>query len=237
VKRANKFEYQRQIQKLGKPVDRSEWHMTPQTVNAYYNPTMNEVVFPAAILQPPFFNLEADDAANYGGIGAVIGHEMTHGFDDQGRKSNGDGNLTDWWTKEDGTEFEKRAQGMVREYNEFTPIDTMKLNGQLTLGENIADLGGLTIAYYAYQKSLNGKPAPELDGLTGDQRFFLGWSQVWARKYRDDELRRRLLTDPHSPSQYRVNGIVTNMPEFYKAFNVKEGDALYRTEAIRVKIW
>jgi predicted metalloendopeptidase len=211
--------------------------MTPQTVNAYYNPSMNEIVFPAAILEPPFFNLEADDAANYGAIGAVIGHEMTHGFDDQGRKSDGDGNLTDWWTKEDATEFEQRAKVMIDEYHLFTPIDTMKINGQLTLGENIADLGGLTIAFHAYQKSLQGKEAPVIDGWTGEQRFFLGWAQVWARKYRDDELRRRLLIDPHSPSQYRVNGIVTNMPEFYKTFNVKEGDQLFRPESARVKIW
>jgi endothelin-converting enzyme/putative endopeptidase len=237
LRRAAAFEYQRQMNKLGKPIDRSEWFMTPQTVNAYYNPSMNEVVFPAAILQPPFFNVEADDAVNYGGIGAVIGHEMTHGFDDQGRKSDGDGNLTDWWTEQDGKEFESRAQRMVAQYSAFNPIDTMKVNGEFTLGENIADLGGLTISYYAYRKSLGGKEAPVIDGFTGEQRFFLGWAQVWARKYRDDELRRRLLTDPHSPSEYRANGIVANMPEFYNAFDVKEGDPLYRPETDRVKIW
>jgi putative endopeptidase len=235
--RAAAFEYQRQLNKLGKPIDRSEWLMTPQTVNAYYNPTMNEVVFPAAILQPPFFNVDADDAVNYGGIGAVIGHEMTHGFDDQGRKSDGDGNLTEWWTENDGKEFERRSNLMVQQYNTFNPLDTMKVNGQLTLGENIADLGGLTIAYYAYQRSLGGKDAPVIDEMTGNQRFFLGWAQVWARKYRDDELRRRLLTDPHSPSQYRANGIVANMPEFYAAFDVKPGDPLYRNDQERVKIW
>jgi putative endopeptidase len=237
MRRAAAFEYQRQLDKLGRPIDRSEWFMTPQTVNAYYNATMNEVVFPAAILQPPFFNVDADDAVNYGGIGAVIGHEMTHGFDDQGRKSDGDGNLTDWWTDSDGKEFERRSGLMVDQYGRFNPIDTMKVNGQLTLGENIADLGGLTISYHAYQRSLAGKDSPVIDGLAGSQRFFLGWAQVWARKYRDDELRRRLLTDPHSPSEYRANGIVANMPEFYAAFDVKEGDPLFRSPSERVNIW
>jgi len=237
VKRANQFEYERQLNKLGRPIDRSEWLMTPQTVNAYYSPEMNEVVFPAAILQPPFFNVEADEAANYGAIGAVIGHEMTHGFDDQGRKSDGEGNLTDWWTKEDEEKFVQRSQVMVNQYGQYRPIDTLRLNGQLTLGENIADLGGLTIAYYAYQKSLNGRKAPVVEGLTGDQRFFLGWAQIWARKYRDDELRRRLLIDPHSPSEYRVNGIVANMPEFYASYDVKTNDPLYRADSLRVKIW
>jgi putative endopeptidase len=237
ARRSAFVEFRRQVDKLGKPIDRTEWGMTPQTVNAYYNPNMNEVVFPAAILQPPFFTLDADDAVNYGGIGAVIGHEMTHGFDDQGRRSDGDGSLTDWWTAKDNEEFMKRAAVMVKQYGAYTPIDTLKLNGQLTLGENIADLGGLTIAYYAYKKSLNGQEAPVIDGFTGDQRFFLGWSQVWARKYRDDELRRRIFVDPHSPSQYRVNGIVSNMPEFYKAYDVKPTDPLYRSDDIRVQIW
>ncbi len=231
------FETQRQLNKLGEPIDRTEWGMTPQTVNAYYSPTMNEVVFPAAILQPPFFNMAADDAVNYGGIGAVIGHELTHGFDDQGRKYDGEGNLSDWWTESDGTEFEKRAQVMIDQYGAYSPIDSLSVNGKLTLGENIADLGGLTIAYYAYQRSLDGKEAPVVDGFTGDQRFFLGWAQVWGRKYRDDELRNRLVTDPHSPSQYRTNGIVSNMPEFYAAFDVTEGDPMYRSDEIRVKIW
>ncbi len=237
IRRSNIVEHRREVAKLGKPVDRDEWHMYPQTVNAYYSPSMNEIVFPAAILQPPFFNMEADDAVNYGGIGAVIGHELTHGFDDQGRKSDGDGNLTDWWTEEDAREFEKRAQMMVEEYNKFSPIEGMHVNGELTLGENIADLGGLTIAYHAYQNALKGKPAPVIDGFTGEQRFFLGWAQVWARKYREDELRRRLKTDSHSPSQYRTNGVVTNMPEFYDTYNVKEGDQLFTPVEQRVRIW
>lgn len=237
MQRSALVEHNREMDKLGKPIDREEWHMTPQTVNAYYSPSMNEVVFPAAILQPPFFNMEADDAVNYGGIGAVIGHELTHGFDDQGRKSDGDGNLNDWWTEEDATKFEDRAQVMIDQYDGYNPIDTMHVKGKFTLGENIADLGGLTIAYYAYQNSLGGKEAPVIDGLTGDQRFFLGWAQIWARKYRDDELRQRLQTDPHSPSEYRTNGIVSNMPEFYQAFNVSESDPMYRAEDIRVKIW
>jgi predicted metalloendopeptidase len=237
MKRSHIVEHERELGKLGKPIDREEWFMTPQRVNAYYSPNMNEVVFPAAILQPPFFNMEADDAVNYGAIGAVIGHELTHGFDDQGRKSDGDGNLNDWWTEDDATQFESRADVMVEQYNQYNPIDTFHVNGRLTLGENIADLGGLTITYYAYQKSLEGEEAPVIDGFTGDQRFFLGWAQVWARKYRDETLRERLLTDPHSPSRYRVLGIVSNMPEFYAAFDVKETDPMYRDESIRVKVW
>jgi predicted metalloendopeptidase len=236
-RRSSMVEYEREISKLGKPIDRDEWFMTPQTVNAYYNPTMNEVVFPAAILQPPFFNMAADDAVNYGGIGAVIGHELTHGFDDQGRKSDGDGNLKDWWTEEDGIKFKARADVMVDQYNQFSPVDTMHVNGKLTLGENIADLGGLTISYYAYKMALDGKEAPVIDGMTGDQRFFSGWAQVWRRKYREEELRRRILTDPHSPSKYRVIGIVSNMPEFYAAYDVNENDKLYRAEEERAKIW
>jgi len=237
LKRSALVEYERMVAKLDSPIDREEWLMTPQTVNAYYNPPMNEIVFPAAILQPPFFNMAADDAVNYGAIGAVIGHEISHGFDDQGRKSDGDGNLRDWWTQQDNEEFKKRAQRMVAQYNTFNPIDTMHVKGKLTLGENIGDLAGLTVAYHAYKMSLNGKEAPVIDGFTGDQRFFMGWAQVWRRKYRDDELRRRLITDPHSPSEYRTNGVLANMPEFYEAFGVKEGDKLFRPEDVRVRIW
>jgi len=230
-------EYQREISKLGKPIDREEWFMTPQTVNAYYSANMNEIVFPAAILQPPFFNLEADEAVNYGAIGAVIGHEMTHGFDDQGRKSDGEGNLRNWWTTEDETKFTERSQVLINQFNNYSPIDTFHLNGELTLGENIADLGGLTIAYYAYQMSPSGKNAAMIDGWTGEQRFFLGWAQIWRRKYRDEELRRRLLTDPHSPSHYRVIGPLVNMPEFYLTFNLGENDQMYSPPEQRVLIW
>jgi len=235
--RSNQFEHNKEISKLGKPIDKGEWFMTPQTVNAYYNPPMNEVVFPAAILQPPFFNMEADDAVNYGAIGTVIGHELTHGFDDQGRKVDGTGNMRDWWTEEDNDKFTERTQVMVDQYSKFNPVDTMHVNGELTLGENIADIGGLTISYYAYKMSLEDKDAPIIDGFSGEQRFFLGYAQVWASLYRDEALRQRLVTDPHSPGQYRCNGVVSNMPEFYAAFDVKEDDPMYRPEDIRVKIW
>ena len=234
---ASRFESKRNLDKLGKPIDRNEWHMTPQTINAYYSASMNEIVFPAAILQPPFFNLKADDAVNYGGIGAVIGHELSHGFDDKGSKFDGRGNLRNWWTEDDRTEFERRAQGLVVQYNKYHPVPDMAVNGELTLGENIGDLGGLNVAYAAYRLSLDGKDAPVIDGLTGDQRFFLGWGQVWRRLYRDAELRKRLITDPHSPSQYRVNGIVSNMDAFYEAFDIKPGDAMYIAPEDRVRIW
>ncbi len=237
VMRSNAVEYRRMIDKLGSPVDPNEWFMTPQTVNAYYSSTRNEIVFPAAILQPPFFNVDADDATNYGAIGAVIGHEFSHGFDDQGRKSDGDGNLREWWTEEDESEFKRRADGLVAQYDGFNPIDDMHVNGEMTLGENIGDLAGLTMAFRAYRLSLNGEEAPVIDGYTGDQRFFLGWAQVWQRRYRDDELRRRLLTDSHSPSEYRTNGIVSNMPEFVEAFDVQPGDGMYKAPDERVKIW
>jgi putative endopeptidase len=237
VMRSNAVEYRRMIDKLGSPVDRNEWFMTPQTVNAYYSSSRNEIVFPAAILQPPFFNVDADDATNYGAIGAVIGHEFSHGFDDQGRKSDGDGNLREWWTEEDESEFKRRADGLVAQYDGFNPIDDMHVNGEMTLGENIGDLAGLTMAFRAYKLSLNGEEAPVIDGYTGDQRFFLGWAQVWQRRYRDDELRRRLLTDSHSPSEYRTNGIVSNMPEFVEAFDVQPGDGMYKAPEERVKIW
>ncbi len=235
--RYSEFELMRDLDKLGSPIDRTEWAMTPQTINAYYNPLMNEIVFPAAILQPPFFNMAADDAVNYGGIGAVIGHELSHGFDDQGSQFDGDGNLRKWWTEEDRAEFERRAKDLVLQYNNYKPFEDMAVNGELTLGENIGDLGGLNFAYAAYQNSLKGQPAPVIDGLTGDQRFFLGWAQVWRRLYREPELRRRLLDDPHSPSRYRVNGIVSNMDAFYKAFDIKPNEPMYIAPEKRVKIW
>jgi putative endopeptidase len=234
-----KFQMDYEFAKIGAPVDRSEWHMFPQTVNAYYNPGMNEIVFPAGILQAPFFDLEADDAANYGGIGAVIGHEVGHGFDDQGSKYDGDGNLVDWWQESDRVEFDKRAQKLIDQYEVLYPVDTpdVHVNGALTVGENIGDLGGLTIALKAYEIALKGASAPVLDGFTGVQRLFLGWAQVWRGKGRIEELKRRLATDPHSPSEFRCNQIVKNLDEFYQAFDVKEGDALYLAPEQRVRIW
>ncbi len=231
------FEHHRELNKLGGPIDRDEWHMTPQTINAYYNPTMNEIVFPAAILQPPFFNMSADDAVNYGAIGAVIGHELSHGFDDKGSKYDGKGNLRQWWTQDDRDEFERRAEDLVKQYNQYEPVAGNFVNGKLTLGENIGDLGGLSVAYEAYQLSLQGKQAPVIDGLTGDQRFFLGWSQIWRRLYREPELLRRLIVDPHSPSEYRVNGIVRNMDAWYDAFGIEATDKLYLKPTDRVRIW
>lgn len=231
------FEYKTMLDKLGKPIDRTEWHMTPQTVNAYYNPVMNEIVFPAAILQPPFFNMDADDAVNYGGIGAVIGHEISHGFDDQGAKYDGDGNLRNWWSEQDEQEFKKRAEQLSAQYSQYEPLPGEFVNGDFTLGENIGDLGGLTVSALAYKLSLAGKSSPVIDGLTGEQRLFVGWSQVWRRNYRDEELSRRLLTDPHSPSHYRAMGTPRNIEEFYKAFDIKQGDKMYLSEDERVKIW
>ncbi|HQR49506.1 MAG TPA: M13 family metallopeptidase [Steroidobacteraceae bacterium] len=223
--------------KIGQPVDRTEWTMTPQTVNAYYNPLANEIVFPAAILQPPFFDPKADNAVNYGAIVGVIGHEVSHGFDDEGRKFDGDGVLRDWWTADDNAKFQEKAHRLSGQYSAFSPIPGMNVNGDLTLGENIGDLSGLAMAYKAYHRSLAGSEAPVLDGYTGDQRFYIGWAQVWARKYREDELRKRLLTDPHSPSEYRVNGIVRNMEQFDRAFDVKPGDKLYLPADEMVRIW
>jgi len=239
VRRADAFENDRDFAKLGGPIDRDEWGMTPHTVNAYYNSTLNEIVFPAAILQPPFFDLEADDAVNYGAIGAVIGHEIGHGFDDQGSKSDGDGNLVNWWTDEDRKEFDARSKKLIEQYDGFEPrqLPGQKVNGALTIGENIGDLGGLTIAYKAYKRSLDGKEAPVIDGLTGDQRFFLGWAQAWRGKIRDAELSRRLTIDPHSPAEFRCNGVLRNLPEFYEAFGVKEGDGLWLPPQDRVRIW
>ena len=237
IERAALAEYQRRLDRQGGPVDRAEWGMTPQTVNAGYNPTMNQITFPAAILQPPFFDMRADDAVNYGAIGAVIGHEIGHGFDDKGSTFDGDGALRDWWTDEDRAEFENRTGKLVDQFSAYAPFDDLNVNGEFTLGENIGDLGGLSIGLLAYKMSLNGEEPPMLDGYTGEQRALLGWAQVWRRKYRDEELRRRIATDPHSPAEYRVNGIVRNMPEFYEAFGVTEGDALYLPPEERVKIW
>ena len=237
MERVTAAEYQRQLDRQGRPVDRDEWHMTPQTVNAYYNPTLNEIVFPAAILQPPFFNLEADEAVNYGAIGAAIGHEIGHGFDDSGSQFDGDGMLRNWWTDDDRAEFEKRTSKLVEQYSAYAPFEDLNVNGEFTLGENIGDLGGISIGLLAYQMSLNGEEAPVIDGFTGQQRVFLGYAQVWRSKSRDDALRRRIATDPHSPAVYRVNGAVRNVPEFYEAFSVQEGEALYLPPKERVKIW
>ncbi|CAM4512774.1 M13-type metalloendopeptidase [Nocardia ninae] len=236
----NAADHDRDLRKLGGPVDHDEWFMTPQTVNAYYNPGMNEIVFPAAILQPPMFDMNADDAANYGGIGAVIGHEIGHGFDDQGAKYDGDGNMVDWWTDDDRTEFGKRTKALIDQYNVLSPKDLPDehtVNGEFTIGENIGDLGGLSIALQAYRISLDGGEAPEIDGLTGLQRVFFGWAQVWRTKARPEEAIRRLTVDPHSPPEFRCNAVVRNIDSFHEAFEVQPGDALYLDPAQRVKIW
>jgi predicted metalloendopeptidase len=237
VLRARAFEFDYQVGKLKRPVDRKEWLMSPQTVNAYYNPPMNEIVFPAAILQPPFFDPHADDAVNYGAIGAVIGHEIGHGFDDQGRKSDGDGVLRDWWTAEDAARFKERADALVARYNSFVPLPGLHVNGQNTLGENIGDLGGLEISHRAYLLSLKGKEAPVLDGLTGDQRFFLGFAQIWRSKMRDAMLTSMVSSNEHSPAEFRVTGPVPNVDAWYTAFNVQPGDSLYLAPDKRIHIW
>jgi putative endopeptidase len=237
MERAQAWNWDFRVRRLNGPVDREEWGMTPQTVNAYYNSTLNEIVFPAAILQPPFFDPKADPAINYGGIGGVIGHEMSHGFDDQGRKSDGSGRLTDWWTKDDATKFEGRAQRLGAQYSAFEPLPGYHVNGGLTMGENIGDMGGINLALDAYHASLHGRPAPVIDGLTGDQRVFLGWAQVWRAKSRPDALRQQLLTDPHSPPEERVNAVVRNVDAWYTAFGVKPGDRLYVAPQDRVRIW
>jgi predicted metalloendopeptidase len=237
IKRANAFEYQRNLAKLDRPVDKSEWLMTPQTVNAYYLPMWNEIVFPASILQPPYFNMDAEDAVNYGAIGAVIGHEIGHGFDDSGRRFDGDGNLRDWWTEEDNALFLERKDALAAQYNGYEVIDGITINGEFTSGENIGDLGGLSIALKAYHLSLNGEEAPVIDGWTGDQRFFLGWAQAWREKRRPEEEKRLLTIDSHSPPRFRANGTAVNVPGFYEAFDVQEGDGLYLPPEERVKIW
>ena len=235
--RLREFQSDDSWSRLGKPVERWRWNFTPQTVNASYSATNNEITFPAGILQPPFFGLDADDAINYGAIGAVIGHEISHGFDDQGRKSDGDGNLRDWWTAEDAKRFEERATRLGAQYEAYTPLPGMKINGRQTMGENIGDLSGVAVALRAYHISLNGKPAPVIGGFTGDQRFFLGFAQIWRFKSRDEALRNQLLTDAHSPGYYRAFVPLTNIDAWYAAFNVKPGDKLYRAPADRVKIW
>ncbi len=235
--RARTFAYNRGINKLGKPIDREEWGMTPQTVNAYYSSTMNEIVFPASILQPPFFDMRADDAVNYGAIGAVIGHEISHGFDDKGSQSDGDGNLRDWWTKEDRVKFQAKADALTKQYDGYSPLPGYNVNGALTLGENIGDLSGVAISYKAYKLSLGGKPAPVIDGFTGDQRFFMGFGQIWRSKMREAQQIVQVKTDPHSPGQFRTNGVLINQPGFYEAFGVKEGDKMYVAPKDRVTIW
>jgi len=235
--RYREFQTQDSWSRLGQPVERWRWGFTPQTVNASYSATNNEITFPAGILQPPFFNLDADDAINYGAIGAVIGHEISHGFDDQGRKSDGDGNLRDWWTAEDAKKFEERATRLGAQYESYTPLPGLKINGRQTMGENIGDLSGIAVALRAYHISLNGKPAPVIGGFTGDQRFFLGYAQIWRFKSRDEALRNQLLTDAHSPGYYRAFVPLTNIDTFYTAFNLKPGDKLYRAPEERVKIW
>ncbi|MGB1309285.1 MAG: M13 family metallopeptidase [Oceanihabitans sp.] len=235
--RAALMEYHRELAKLGQPIDKTEWGMTPQTVNAYYNPTLNEIVFPAAILQPPFFDLNAEDAVNYGSIGAVIGHEIGHGFDDSGSTFDGDGAMRNWWTENDMKEFKKRTAALISQYNTFEALPGLFVNGEFTLGENIGDLGGLGIALKAYKIALNGKESPVMDNFTGEQRVFIGYAQSWRKKMRDEALRVQINTDPHSPAKFRVNGVIRNIPEFYTAFKIQEADSLYLAPEKRVKIW
>ncbi|MCB0608399.1 MAG: M13 family metallopeptidase [Lewinella sp.] len=237
IRSCTEAEYKKEIEKVGKPVDKTEWTMTPQTVNAYYNPTGNEIVFPAAILQPPYFDMDADDAVNYGAIGGVIGHEIGHGFDDQGSTFDGDGALSNWWTDSDRERFKQRTAMLVDQYNSFKVFDDLNVNGEFTLGENIGDLGGLSIALKAYKMSLNGQDAPVMDGFTGVQRVFLGWAQAWRSKAREENLRMMVSTNPHSPADFRVNGVVRNIPDFYEAFGVTPQNTLYLAPENRVKIW
>lgn len=234
---ATQWNYNYEVNKIGRPVDKKQWGMTPPTVNAYYNPSLNEIVFPAGILQPPFFNAQADDAVNYGGIGAVIGHELTHGFDDEGRNFDSKGNLTSWWTADDSAKFVTKAHRIVEQFNGYTVLDTLHVNGELTLGENIADLGGVTIAYEAFKRTKQGRGNEKIDGLTPDQRFFVNFAAIWAGDIRPEAAAQRIITDPHSPALYRVNGTLSNIEPFYKAFNIKEGDKLYRPDSLRAKIW
>jgi putative endopeptidase len=237
AERTAAFDWRRKVKRLNEPVDKAEWDMTPQTVNAYYNPQNNEIVFPAAILQPPFFDPDADPAINYGGIGGVIGHEMTHGFDDQGRHSDGDGALTDWWTPQDAAKFDAQAKRLNGQYDQYEPVPGIHVKGDQTTGENIADLGGVLLALDAYHASLHGQPAPVIDGLTGDQRVFLGWAQVWREKVRDDRAKQLAVSDVHAPAHFRVNGPLRNVDGWYTAFDIKPGDPLYIPPDQRVRIW
>jgi endothelin-converting enzyme/putative endopeptidase len=235
---ANRYETNRQLDKVGKPLDRTEWLMTPPTVNAYYNPAMNEMVFPAGILQPPFFNKAAPETVNYGAIGMVVGHELTHGFDDQGRKYDAKGNLTDWWTPQVAKEFDRRAECVATQYSGYESLPGVHLNGKLTLGENIADLGGLKLAHAAMRAAMEGKPPPPaVAGFDPEQQFFLGYAQSWCSKYREENLRLRAVTDPHSPAKQRVNGPLSNLPEFAKAFQCAEGTPMVRAAAERCEVW
>jgi endothelin-converting enzyme/putative endopeptidase len=232
--RASAFEFRRQLNKIGQPLDRQEWGMTPPTVNAYYDPQMNNINFPAGILQPPFFDRKLDDAVNFGAIGAVIGHELTHGFDDEGRQFDAHGNLSDWWTPKDADAFSTREQCIIDEYSKFTAVDELKVNGKLTLGENTADNGGLRIAYMALMEVLGNRMPPKIDGFTAAQRFFLGWGQIWCENDRDEASRLRAQTDPHAPAKTRVNGVVSNLPQFQAAFGCSEGQPMVSTKACRV---
>src|SRR5439155_14584820 len=237
VDRASDFESRRRLAQIGKSVNRLEWRMTPPTVNAYYKPSNNDINFPAGILQSPFYDPNADDAVNYGGIGAVIGHEMTHGFDDQGRKFDAQGNLRDWWTGEDARRYKSRSDRIVDQFNGYVGVDTMHVNGKLTLGENTADLGGLAVAYHALEHALEGKPRPLIDGFTPEQRFFLSYANVWRAKYRPEALRMQIATNPHSPAQWRAHGPPSNLPEFAQAWGCKAGDAMVRGDSLQVRIW
>ena len=237
IRRAIAFEYSRSLAKLGTPVDKKEWGMTPQTVNAYYSPSKNEIVFPAARLQPPFFQLDADDAINYGAVGGVIGHEISHGFDDSGSQFDGDGNLVNWWSDDDRAAFEERTKVLVEQYEQFSPVEGMHVNGELTLGENIGDLSGVAMAYRAYVRSLNGEEAPVIDGFTGAQRFFIGYAMSRKGKYQDEALINRLASDPHSPLEFRVNGPYRNIDAFHEAFGTQEGDGMWLAPEDRVRIW
>jgi putative endopeptidase len=238
IDRAGRFEVRRQLDLIGQKVNRDEFTLPPQVVNAYFQSSANQIVFLAGILQPPFFDPALDDAVNYGGIGVVIGHEITHGFDDRGRLYDADGNLADWWTEADAAQFKARAQKVVDEFNHLEALPGLPINGELTLSENIADLGGVAVAYDAFERSLAGKPpSPKIDGFTAEQRFFISFAQLWRTKFRDDALRRQVMSDGHSPGQFRAFGPLVNLPEFYAAFGIKEGDPMWRAPEIRARIW